>query len=116
MDRDKLRRLLRSLRRALLIDRRLTHQEFHQLLEPSEAIIDHGRMIQAHRESFAPYVIVEIPELASRFRETQRTIKDALALLRDMDRAEPLPLRGCWKLLLAKTLRREEDEADTGAA
>ncbi len=49
-------------------------------------------MIQAHRESFAPDVIVEVPELASRFRETQRTIKDALALLRDMARAEPLHL------------------------
>ncbi len=73
-------------------------------------------MIQAHRESFAPYVIVEIPELASRFRETQRTIKDALALLRDMDRAEPLHLRGCWKLLLAETLRRKDDEGAAGAA
>jgi hypothetical protein len=65
MDRDKLRRLLNSVRRALLIDRRLTHQEFHQLLQLSEAIIDHGRMIQAHRESFAPSVSVEVPELAS---------------------------------------------------
>jgi len=116
MDRDKLRRLLSSLRRALLIDRRLTHQEFHQLLQLSEAIIDHGRMIQAHRESFAPYVIVEVPELASRFRETQRSIKDALALLKEMDRAEPLHLRGCWKLLVVETLRREKDEEDAGAA
>jgi hypothetical protein len=61
-------------------------------------------------------VIVEVPELATRFRETQRTIKDALALLRDMGRAEPIHLRGCWRLLLAETLRREEDETDAGAA
>jgi hypothetical protein len=54
MDRDKLRRLLNSVRRALLIDRRLTHQEFHRLLQLSEAIIDRGRMTQADRESFAP--------------------------------------------------------------
>lgn len=116
MDRDRLRRVLRYARRALLIDKRLTHQEFHQLLELSEAIIDHGRMIQAYRESYAPYAVVEVPELASRFREKQRTIRDALALLSDMGRADPLPLRGCWKLTLADRLRREEDAGGAGAA
>jgi hypothetical protein len=51
-----------------------------------------------------PEVIVEIPELAHRFRETPQTIKDALRLLRDIGRAEPADLDGCWKLQLAGTL------------
>jgi hypothetical protein len=110
MDRDNLRRVLGHLRRALQIDQRLTQQEFHQLVQLSEAIIDHGRMIQAYREPFASYVVVEVPELASRFREKQGTIKDALALLREVGRAEPLELRGCWKLMLADSLRNEKDE------
>jgi len=110
MDRDNLRRVLEHVWRALQIDKRLSHQEFHQLVQLSEAIMDHGRMIQAHRGPFASYVVVEVPELASRFREKQRTIKDALALLREVGRADPLELRGCWKLLLADSLRIEADE------
>jgi hypothetical protein len=51
-----------------------------------------------------PYVIVEVPELARRFRETPRTIKDALLLLRDMGRAESAHVYGCWKLQLTSTL------------
>ena len=51
-----------------------------------------------------PDVILEITELANRFRETPQTIKDALRLLRDIGRAEPADLDGCWKLQLAGTL------------
>jgi hypothetical protein len=61
-------------------------------------------MIQAHYECSVPEVIVEIPELALRFRETPRTIKNAFLLLRDMGRAKPTDLRGCWKVQLAGTL------------
>lgn len=61
-------------------------------------------MIQAYCGSCAPNVIVEIQELATRFRETPQTIKDALLLLTDMGRAEPADLGGCWKLQLASTL------------
>jgi len=50
------------------------------------------------------FVIVEIPEPARRFRETPQAIEDALLLLRDMGRAEPIHLHGCWKLQLAGTL------------
>jgi len=117
MDRNKLRRLLGPLKRALLMDQRLTREEFHQLIQLSEAIIEYGRMIQAYHESSMPYVIVEIPELATRFRETPRTIKDALALLGEMGRADPSHVRGCWRLRLADTLRSEEDDkTDVGAA
>ena len=55
-------------------------------------------------ERSVPEVIVEVPELALRFRETPRTIKDALLLPRGMSRAEPIHLGGCWKLQLAGTL------------
>jgi hypothetical protein len=61
-------------------------------------------MIQAHHGYSVPDVILEITELANRFRETPQTIKDALRLLRDIGRAEPADLDGCWKLQLAGTL------------
>ena len=104
MDRDKLRRLIGRLKQALRLERRLTREEFYQLLQLSEAIIDYARMIQADCGYSVPYVIVEVPELAHRFRETPRTIKDALLLLSDMGRAESAHLYGCWKLQLASTL------------
>ncbi|MGA2422517.1 MAG: hypothetical protein ABSG07_00840 [Terriglobales bacterium] len=90
---------------------RLTVQEFYQLLELAEAIIDYGRMIEEYGRMSGVYcehsplfVIVEIPDLALRFRETPRAIKDALLLLGDLGRAEPINLRGCWRLELAGTL------------
>jgi len=119
MDRDKLRRMIGHLKRALHIERRLTHEEFYQLLQLSEAIITYGQMVKVYCGYSVPYVFVEIPELASRFRETQRTIQDALALLGDMGRAEPSHLHGCWKLSLADAPRSEEegnDTRDVGAA
>lgn len=117
MDRNMLRRLLDPFKRALLMDQRLTREELHQLIELSEAIIEYGRMIQAYSESSTPYAMVEIPELATRFRETPRNIKDALELLGEMGRADPSHLRGCWRLRLADTLRSEEDDKrDAGVA
>jgi hypothetical protein len=100
--REQLRRLLGYLKRTLRPEQRLTVEEFYQLLQLSEAIIDYGRMIQAYCRRPVPEVIVEISELVHRFRETPRSIKDTLMLLRDMGRAEPI-LRGCWKLQLAGT-------------
>jgi len=116
MDRDQLRRLIGRLKQALRLERRLTHEEFYQLLQLSEAIIAYGQMVKVYCGYATPYVFVEIPELASRFRETQRTIQDALALLGDMGRAEPSHLRGRWKLRLADAPRSEEDTGDVGAA
>ncbi len=117
MDRDKLRRLIGCLKQALRLERRLTLEESHQLLRLSGAILDYGRMLQEYRGYTAPYAIVEIRELTFRFRETPRTIQDAIALLGDMGRVEPAHLRGCWKLRLADDLRSEEnDRGDVGAA
>lgn len=131
MYRDHLQRVIGRLKQALRVERRLTREELYQILQLSEAIIEHGRMIQAYLESSVPNVIVEIPELAHRFRETPQTIKDALLLLRGMGRAEPIHLGGCWKLQLAGTLpsgregvhsatrhshRVDDDKGDLGAA
>jgi hypothetical protein len=102
--REHLRPLLGRLKRALRMEQRLTVEEFNQLLRLSEAIIDYGRMIQEYNEFPVPNVLVEIPELAHRFRETPQTIKDALRLLGDIGRAEPADLSGCWILRLAGTL------------
>lgn len=67
--------------------------QVHQL---SEAIVDYGRMMQLH---FAmPSAIVEISELARRFRETPETIGEALLYLKRSGRAEPVDVEGCWKV------------------
>jgi hypothetical protein len=103
MYREQLRRAIGHLKRALRKEKRLTVEEFNQRLQLSEAIIDYGRMIQAFYGYSVPDAIVEITELANRFRETPQNIKDALRLLRDIGRAEPADLDGCWKLQLAGT-------------
>jgi len=103
MYREHFGRVIVHVKRALRKDQRLTADEFNQLLQLSEAIIDYGRMIQVHRRHSVPNVILEITELANRFRETPQTIKDALLLLREIGRAEPVELDGCWKLKLAGT-------------
>jgi len=111
MYQEHLRRLVDVLRRALRMEQPLAHEELRQL---AEAIIDYGRMI-AHEELSAltpPYVIVEIPELVRRFRETTKTIKDALLLLNDMGRAEPVYRGGYWKLKLEGTFRRRSRGGD----
>jgi hypothetical protein len=100
MYREQFGRVIVHVKRALRKDRRLTAEEFNQLLQLSEAIIDYGRMIQEHRRYSVPSVILEITELANRFRETPQTIKDALLLLQDTGDAEPANLDGCWKLQL----------------
>jgi hypothetical protein len=104
MNREYFGWLFIDLQRALWKDQRLTAEEFNQLLQLSEAIIEYGRMIQAYYRYSAPMVILEITELANRFREKPQTIKDALVLLWEIGRAEPADLDGCWKLGLAGTL------------
>jgi hypothetical protein len=99
------RELVDALRRALRVERQLTPEELRQL---AEAIVDYGRMM-AQEELPAdkpPYVIVEVPELARRFRETTQTIKDVLLLLNEMGRAEPVYSGGHWKVKLEGTFRR----------
>jgi hypothetical protein len=109
-------RVIVQVKRALRNDRRLTAEQFNQLLQLSEAIIDYGRMIQAHRRHSVPNVILEITELANRFRETPQTIKDALLLLRDIGCAQPADLDGCWKLQLGRCSARRPQGFSLGDA
>jgi hypothetical protein len=110
----RVRRMIGHLKRTLRMEHRLTAEEFHQILQLSEAIIDYGQMIQTYCRYTVPYVIVEVPELARRFRETPRTIKDALRLLSDMGRAEPNRLYGCWRLQLAGSLLSRSEGSSSG--
>jgi hypothetical protein len=109
-------RVIVHVKRALRKDRRLTAEEFNQLLQLSEAIIDYGRMIQEYRRRSVPNVILEITELASRFRETPQAINDALLLLRDIGCAEPAELDGCWKLQLAGASSQRSQGVSLGDA
>ena len=97
---EHLGRAIVHVKRALRKDQRLTADEFSQLRQLSEAIIDYGRMVRAYRGYSVPNVTLEITELANRFRESPETIKDALLLLQDTGDAEPANLDGCWKLQL----------------
>jgi len=116
MYREHFGRVIVHVKRALRKDQRLTADEFNQLLQLSEAIIDYGRMIQVHRRHSVPNVILEITELANRFRETPQTIKDALLLLREIGRAEPIDRDGCWKLKLAGTTSQRPQGVSLGDA
>jgi hypothetical protein len=64
MHREHLSRVIGHLKRALPKEQRLTVEEFNQLRQLSEAIIDYGRTIQTFHHCSVPEVIVEIPELA----------------------------------------------------
>ena len=70
-------------------------------------------MIRAYHRSAVPYVIVEIPELATRFRETPLAIADSLILLRGMGHAKPAGRVGCWKLRLSCILNGTQDHDST---
>ena len=90
-------------------ERRLT---IEGLLQLAEAIFDYGLTIQASEQWSAlppPYIIIAIPELTVRFRETPQAINDTLLLLRAMGLCEPLDCHGHWKLKLTGALRGHED-------
>ena len=72
---QRFQRVIGLLKRALRKDQRLTVEEFNRLLQLSEAIIDYGRMIHEYCGFTVTFVIVEIPELARRFRESRRPLK-----------------------------------------
>jgi hypothetical protein len=117
MYQELLRRLVDVLKRASGMEQRLPPKELHQL---AEAIIDYGRIEAQEGCSASPplSVIVEVRELAYRFRETPDTIKDALMLLREMGRAEHVHRHGYWKLKLAGTFRQRgrKDKGDAASA
>jgi len=98
----RLQELFDHLKHSLRRERR-TAAEYAQLQELSEAIVEYGRMIREHLGSGTPDVVVEVPEMARRFRETPKTIKEALVLLEGTGRAQPVRLSDCWRLQLRGT-------------
>ena len=93
--------LVNLARRALGIERRLTLEECHDLLQLSETVMDHGRMLQSYFECPMDHVMIEVPELAYRLREAPETVAEALLLLQGMGLAEPFSERhGSWRLRL----------------
>ncbi len=104
MLREQVRQVLRRLRRVLRMERRLNIEE---LCELAEAISHYAQMIQSREKWSAQpplYVILEISELADRFRHPPRTIKDALLVLNLLGVADPLPRRRqYWKVKPADT-------------
>lgn len=94
MFRERLQELLQDLL-SLLTGTRASkpRQELEQL---ATGIIDYGRMMKSHY-AFSS-VIVDTRELALRFRESRRTVQEALSLLHLQGRAEETDLNGYWKL------------------
>jgi len=118
MYREHLGRLFGTLKRALRTDQRLTIGEFSELLQLAEAIIDYAQMIQNHEVWSGPtplYTLVEIPEMAGRFRETLRAIKGALLLLKNMGRATPVKSR-TWRVKLPGAPRRPRGRRSRSAS
>lgn len=99
--RAPLQAIFRRLKRPL--ERR---RNIEELVALAEAITDYAQMTQSlegWREQPPQYIIVGIQELAFRFRETPRTIKDALLILNLEDIANPLPRRRqYWKIKLSE--------------
>jgi hypothetical protein len=104
----RLQELFDHLRRSLRRERR-TAGVRSQLQELSEAIVEYGRMMQAHLGYSTPDVVVEVPEMARRFRETAKTIKEALVLLEETGRAQPIHLGDCWRLQLRSTPLKDSE-------
>jgi hypothetical protein len=98
----RLPQLFNYLKRRLRWERRTAGDSRH-LQELSESIVEYGRMIQAHTGYGGTDVVVEVAEMAHRFRETPKTIKKALAVLGEAGWAQPIHLRGCWRLQLTRT-------------
>jgi hypothetical protein len=106
----RLQELFDHLKSSLRRERR-TAGERSQLQELSEAIVEYGRMMQAHLGYSTPDVVVEVPEMARRFRETPKTIKEALVLLEETGRAQPIHLSDCWRLQLTSNRLRDSEDS-----
>ena len=115
MFRERAQRLLGLLRRTLRRKRRFTLEECYQLLQLSETIIDHGRMLQSYFQCPMEHVMVEVAELAFRLRETPETVNDALVLLMGMGRSDPFE-HGRWRLRLTGTLRGDANDKEASAS
>jgi hypothetical protein len=113
MDHPRSRRLLSYFKRVLRMEH-LTVEEYNQLFQLAEAIIEYGRMHQSYYDSPAQVLIVDAAELERRFRETPQVIEEALQLLSRMGRAEPADSNRRWRLKLDSTL--PNSGKDVGAA
>jgi hypothetical protein len=94
-------RVIRFLKRALHIERRLTVDE---LVHLSEEIVGYGRMASLYLlpdpATQARTVGVDVDDLAFRLRETTRSVTAALILLEKEGRARNTWLDGHWILHL----------------
>jgi hypothetical protein len=100
---------------ALRTNQRLTVDQFYELLDFAQAIIDYGHRNRAFEKwpSSPPSdIIVGIPELECRFREAPEIVKEALLLLKDMDRASPITSR-IWRLKLTEISSSRRENAAT---
>ena len=96
--------MLDHLKCGLRMEQRLTVEQCYQLIQLAEAIVDYGGMLQTHYGSCVPDPVIEVSELAYRFREAPKAINDALVLLKFEGRAEPVHPSGCWRLQLTDIL------------
>ena len=71
-------------------------EEDHLITQLAEAIIEHGRMTQKLYRN--QRVLVDVKELAYRFREKSQTITKALVLLKHQGRAKTTDLDELWEL------------------
>jgi hypothetical protein len=62
--RTLLRRLFAGLKRWLGIEARVSREDFCQLLQLAEAIVDHGRMLQSYPGTHCFTVVVEVADLS----------------------------------------------------
>ena len=51
--------------------------------------------------------------MARRFRETPKTIKEALVLLEETGRAQPIHLSDCWRLQLTSSRPRDSEDSSS---
>jgi hypothetical protein len=107
-------RLIYRSKRALRPKRRLTLAQSYQVLELSEQIVECARMIEANAGSPIPGAIVEIRDLASRFRESTETISDALELLHRAGKAHAVNRYGYWRVF--SQIRDPRADSNRGAA
>jgi hypothetical protein len=91
--REAINDLLASFRAKLGVTER---ERDHEITLLAEAIIEHGRMTQKLYRNRR--VVVDVKELAYRFREESQTITKALVLLGHQGRAKPTDLDGLWEL------------------
>jgi hypothetical protein len=93
-----LKKLFQQLKLVLKLMK--TGEQRPELQKLSGALMEYARMLASYHNSSLSYVIVEVPDLATRFREKPTTIKHALALLEESGNAEHVTAKNCWKIKL----------------